>query len=136
MTLDDVRNFRIDLQSASPKNSAKVGKEGKRGEVQKFEYLQNQRSFFIKIENIFRNFKYIMGHTDIWRQKLRLFRELDISFTLIKRCFSMMHISNKSGFAKFFHWYNAYFSKYDYCADWLCKRIYFQDLITTKFWLE
>lgn len=106
------------------------------GEVQKFEYLQNQRSFFVKIENIFRNFKYIMGHTDIWRQKLRLFRELDISFTLIKRCFSMMHISNKSGFAKFFHWYNAYFSKYDYCADWLCKRIYFQDLITTKFWLE
>ena len=53
-TVDDVINFKIYLGSNS-KATADGEKEGKM-EMQKFQYLDNKKSFLDEIKNIFHNF--------------------------------------------------------------------------------
>ena len=54
MTIDGVKNFRTYILS-SPKAMADRGKEGK-AEIQKFEFLENKKSFLHEMKNIFQNY--------------------------------------------------------------------------------
>ena len=49
--MHDIINYTI---SICPFQSKKCGKEGKK--LQKFEYVENEKSFFDEIKNIFYNF--------------------------------------------------------------------------------
>ena len=49
--IHDIMNYSI---SICPFESGKCGKEGKK--LQKFEYLENEKSFLDEIKNIFHNF--------------------------------------------------------------------------------
>ena len=51
--VDDVINFKIDLGS-TPK--AMADREKKKVEVQKLEYLENEKKFLDEIKNIFHSF--------------------------------------------------------------------------------
>ena len=53
-TADDIINFRIFFGSTS-QAMADSGKKGKT-KIQKFEYLENEKSFLDEIKNIFLNF--------------------------------------------------------------------------------
>ena len=53
-TVDDIVNFKIYIQSTS-KAMADWGEKG-RTEIQKSEYLENEKNFLDEIKNIFQSF--------------------------------------------------------------------------------
>ena len=59
--MHDIINYTI---SICPFQSKKCGKEGKK--LQKFEYVENEKSFFDEIKNIFYNF---LGAIIWWKNK-------------------------------------------------------------------
>ena len=54
-TIDDFINFNIYISSPSKAIAVKEKKEGKI-EIQKFKYLENEKSFIDEIKSIFHNF--------------------------------------------------------------------------------
>ena len=53
--MDDTMNFKIYLRSSCKSNDRQGKKEGKT-EIQKFVYLENEKSFLDKIKIIFHNY--------------------------------------------------------------------------------